>query len=159
MPSARSNLRLRARFSRFAKKQSISRSRSHQSCFSGIFPRKTTRNLSTKPCGKSMGRVPTDGKNEHKANISPKNIREFGFLPVRPRKIANHSEVTRFHPCTKSARMLKSASNVLGPSHHVVSILSSMYRKRDDFKGAQVMRARHLFILLAFALFASPLAA
>jgi outer membrane receptor protein involved in Fe transport len=34
-----------------------------------------------------------------------------------------------------------------------------MYRKRDDFKGAQVMRARHLFILLAFALFASPLAA
>jgi len=34
-----------------------------------------------------------------------------------------------------------------------------MYPKRDGFKGAQVMRARHLFILLAFALFASPLAA
>src|SRR5204863_2303279 len=34
-----------------------------------------------------------------------------------------------------------------------------MYPKRDDFKGAQVMRVRHLFILLAFALFASPLAA
>src|SRR5256885_703862 len=44
-----------------------------------------------------------------------------------------------------------------GPSRHVVSVAMHMYLNCDNYKRSTGMRARHLVLLLAIALFSSPM--